>query len=255
MESYCHPWRIEIKSNTEYNVHMDQRKIAFFDIDKTIYNGYMIFPLAEYFFEENIIKKDTLDYLYEDLRLYRSKQVDYETTVENFNIHFAYGLKNYSPAVIFSSTKVFLKTRESSNFFVFTEPLIELLSKTHDIYFITGEVQFVGKAVEDYFSVQGYISSEMEVKNDVFTGNISKSLARKEGKSDAIESLFNEYPYENSMAFGDSEGDIDMLSKVAHAFCINSTEGLMEVASLKKWNVVTPDSIIEACSMIIYSNI
>jgi HAD superfamily phosphoserine phosphatase-like hydrolase len=230
---------------------MSQKKIAFFDIDKTIYNGYMIFPLAEYFLEENIIKKDIVDYLYEDLRLYRSKQIDYETTVENFNMHFSYGLKSYSPGSILKATSTFLKTRESNNFFAFTKPLIELLRKTHDIYFVTGEVQFVGKAVADYFSVQGYISSEMEVKNTVFTGNMSKSLAKKEGKRAAIEDLFNAYPYEKSMAFGDSEGDIEMLNMVAHAFCINATEGLKEAAFLKKWNIVTPLSIIEAVKKVL----
>jgi phosphoserine phosphatase len=236
---------VEIKDYTGYNVNMDQRKIAFFDIDKTIYDGYMIFPLAEYFFEKTIINKDIVDCLYQDLNLYRSKQIDYETSVENFNMHFAYGLKNYSPGSIHSAAVTFLETRGSNNFFAFAEPLIELISKTHDIYFVTGEVQFVGKTVADYFSVHGYISSEMEVKNAVFTGNIRKSLAKKAGKRAAIEHLFNTYSHENSMAFGDSEGDIDMLSTVAHAFCINATEGLKEVAFSKRWNIVTPLSIVE----------
>jgi phosphoserine phosphatase len=243
--------RIEIKGNTGYNAFMDKRNIAFFDIDKTIYNGYMIFPMAEYFLEEHIINKDVVDCLYQDLHLYRSKQIDYETTVENFNIHFASGLKNYSPDSILSITTAFLKNREGKNFFDFTEPLLELLRKTHDIFFVTGEVQFVGKAVSDYFSVEGYISSEMEIIQDLFTGNISRSLAKKEGKSAAIENLFNSYPQENSMAFGDSEGDIDMLKNAAYAFCINATEGLKEIAFSKGWRIVTPLTIVEAVKKVL----
>jgi phosphoserine phosphatase len=53
------------------------------------------------------------------------------------------------------------------------------------------------------------------------------------------------YSYENSFAFGDSEGDIELLNKVAHAFCINATEGLKQMAIAKKWHIVTPLSIIE----------
>ena len=105
---------------------MDERKIALFDIDKTIYNGYLIFPLAEYFFSEHIIGKDVVDTLYKDLYLYRSKQIDYETSVENFNIHLAYGLKGNPPNLILVATNTFLETREGSNFFSFAEPLIEI---------------------------------------------------------------------------------------------------------------------------------
>jgi phosphoserine phosphatase len=224
---------------------MDQRKIALFDIDKTIYDGYLIFPLAEYFFKERIINRDILDNLYKDLHLYRSKRVDYETSVENFNMHLAYGLKDHPPGSVFSSTAAFLETGEGSRFFSFTEPLLELLKETHDIYLVTGEMQFVGKAVADYFSVNGYVATEMEIKNAVFTGNISKSLAKKEAKRGAIENLFCAYSYGKSLAFGDSEGDIDMLSMAENAFCINATEGLREAALSKEWHIVTPSSIIE----------
>lgn len=232
---------------------MKKRNIAFFDIDKTIYDGYLIFPLAEYFFDENIITRDIIDSLDRGLYLYRSKQMDYESTVENFNKDFARGLKGYPPDLLICKTLTFLKNMKLKNFFSFAEPLMKLLGKTHDIYFVTGEVQFVGKAVAEHFSVQGYISSEIEIKDGLFSGNITKSLARKEEKSAAIEMLFNAYPKEKSMAFGDSEGDIDMLDKVIHAFCINATERLMEVALTKGWHIVTSFSIIEEVKKILQS--
>lgn len=230
---------------------MNQRKLALFDIDKTIYNGYILFPLAEYFLERNIIRKETIDCLYQDLALYHSQEVDYETTIENFNLHFAHGLKNHSPKVILSATATLLRTREARNFYAFAQPLFRMLQETYDIYFVTGELQFVGKAVADYFPVKGYLSSEMEITNSVYTGNIKKSLTKREGKSNAIEALFKTYLPTNSMAFGDSEGDIEMLARVDHAFCINATEGLLRAASARHWNTVTPDSVIQKTSQVI----
>jgi len=53
------------------------------------------------------------------------------------------------------------------------------------------------------------------------------------------------YPYEGSLGFGDSEGDIELLNMVAHAFCINATEGLRGVAAARGWHIVTPLSIID----------
>ncbi len=241
---------VNLKIENE-DVPMEQKRIALFDIDNTIYNGYLIFPLAEYFLKERIIGRDIVNSLNQDLHMYRAEQVDYETTIEDLNIHFADGLKGHHLSSILSVTATFLETKEGSNFFPFAGPLIELLKKRYDIYLVTGEMQCIGKAVADYFSVHGYISTEMEVENGVFTGNISKSLARKKGKKDAIEGIFGAYPYESSMAFGDSEGDIDMLDKAAKAFCINATEGLSEVALSKGWHIVTPLSIIETVKRVI----
>ena len=226
-------------------MNMNRTKIALFDIDKTIYDGYLIFHLVDYFFEKHIVSKDFVDNLYQDLHLYRSGQVDYETSVENFNIHTASGLKNHSLDLILKTTEAFLETKEGSNFFPFAETLIKLLKKTHDIYLITGEMQFVGKAVADYFSVNGFISSELEVENGLFTGNINKSLAKREEKRDSIEDLFAAYSQKGSLAFGDSEGDIEMLNMAEEAFCINATEGLIEVALSRGWHIVTPSSILE----------
>lgn len=230
---------------------MDQRKIALFDIDRTIYDGYLIFPLAEYSSEKGLVGKDVVDALYQDLRLYRSGQVDYETTVENLNIHWAAGLRNRSPDSVLNLTETFLKTEGAGSFFPFAQPLMDLLRNTHDIYFVTGEMQCVGKAVAEYFSVHGFISSEMEVADGVFTGSMGRSLAKKGGKKDAIESLMNAYPHESSLAFGDSDGDIELLSRVAHAFCINATETLKKVAASKGWHRVTPLSILEVVKAVL----
>ncbi|OPY80863.1 MAG: haloacid dehalogenase-like hydrolase [Syntrophorhabdus sp. PtaU1.Bin153] len=226
-------------------VSMDQRKIALFDIDRTIYDGYLIFPLAEYFFKNGLVGRGVVNALSNDLRLYSSARVDYETTVENLNTHWAAGLRGRSPDLVLRLTRAFLETGGAGSFFPFAHPLMDLLRSTHDIYFVTGEVQCVGKAVADHFSAHGFISSEMEVKDSMFTGNIARSLAKKEGKRDAIEHLMRVYPYEWSLAFGDSDGDIELLAKVDHAFCINPTETLEAVAVSKGWHIVTPLSVLE----------
>jgi phosphoserine phosphatase len=225
---------------------MTRRGVALFDIDRTIYDGYVIFPLAGYLSESGIIARDTVENLCQDLRLYESRRVGYAATVQNLNIHLAAGLKDASPGSVLSATSAFLQTPEGNRFFPFTRPLMELLGATHDIYLVTGEVQPVGQAVADYLSAKGYVSSEMEVHGDLFTGNITRSLAGREGKGTAIGRLFEGYPLMDSLGFGDSEGDIELLSRVAYPFCINSTEGLEKVAVSRGWHLVNPVSIMEA---------
>ena len=224
---------------------METRRIALFDIDRTVYNGYLIFPLSEYFFSRGIIGRDIVENLNLDLRLYRAGEVDYETSVDNMNIHFGEGLKGRRLDATCAATADFLATPGGNGFFPFAVPLVELLGKTHDVYFVTGEMQCIGKAVADHFSVQGYAATEMEVKEGIFTGAVIRSLAKKEGKTDAVRHILDTYPREGSLAFGDSEGDMDMLDGAAHAFCINATQALNEAALRKGWHIVTPLTIME----------
>jgi len=86
------------------------------------------------------------------------------------------------------------------------------------IYLVTGEVQCVGKVVAEYFSVHVSVSTEMDVVDGVYSGTIRTSLAKKEGKRDAIQHIIKAHPYKGSLAFGDSGGDIEMFNAVANAF-------------------------------------
>lgn len=225
---------------------MSSKKLALFDIDKTIYDGYVIFPLADYQFKRKIIDKKCLNSLYEDLKLYKDKKVDYESTVENLNLHYAAGLNNLSYKKILKQTKEFFTSKEGDKFYPFVNNLIRLLQKTHDIYFITGELQFIGQAAFELFLVKGYISSELEIKSGLFNKRIKKSLAKRIEKKAAIHNLLQKYNINQSFAFGDSEGDIEMLNSVAYPICVNPTEGLQRVAKNKKWIIVKPDNITEA---------
>ena len=161
---------------------MQERKLALFDIDKTIYDGYVIFPLVEYQYKKGAIDKRYIDILYEDLHLYKNRKVDYETTVENLNFHYASGLKNLSYKQILNQTKEFFRSSEGNRFYPFVKDLINLLKKTYNIYFVTGEFQFIGEAARELFLIKGYISSELVIKNGLFENQIKKSLAKRDEK-------------------------------------------------------------------------
>lgn len=47
--------------------------------------------------------------------------------------------------------------------------------------------------------------------------------------------------HEVLFAFGDSEGDIDMLKMAKYPFCINPTAGLLDVAQVNGWPVFAAD--------------
>jgi phosphoserine phosphatase len=218
------------------------KKIALFDIDKTIYNGYVIFPLGEYQLEKGIINQSCLDKLYNDLNLYESGKVDYESTIANLLDHWAVGLKGQSYQYVLEETISFFKSVENE-FYDFVKPVMQILKPSHDVYFITGEAKFVGEAATFIFSSKGFISSELELQNTKFTGEVNKYLARRNEKLRAIQHLLKTYSKDSSFAFGDSEGDIQMLNSVQHAICINATKRLIQYAGKNDWHIIDPKDV------------
>lgn len=213
--------------------------IALFDIDRTIFNGFLIFLLADAQHKKGFISKDDLNQLYKDYRLYKKGILPYEAFVKEIFIHWAEALKGKAYEEILRHTKQLLKKNHKS-FFPYFRLLIRALSSTHHIYFVTGEPQFVAEAVRDFFGITGFISSQYAVRERVFTGKPKYFLAEREEKQKAIAKIINKYGKRNSFAFGDSEGDIAMLESVQFPVCVNPTRGLKTVAVDNGWYVFTP---------------
>jgi len=226
------------------------KKIAFFDIDKTIYNGYVIFPLAEYQLRKSIIDQSCFDALNNDLKLYKTGKVDYESTIAHLLDHWAVGLKGQNYQYILEETKNFFHD-EGNKFYNFLEPLLQVLRPKYDIFFVTGETKFVGEATNLKFLSNGYISSKLELEDEIFNGEVGHYLAKRDEKYQAILSLLKEYEVESSLAFGDSEGDIQMLSAVGNAICINATDGLSKYARKNNWHITTPDEVVDLVETLI----
>ena len=105
----------------------------------------------------------------------------------------------------------------------------------------------------DIFNVSGIYSSHFEVKDDVFTGNVDKILWHRDDKHKIIQSIMEHHDNTDSFAFGDSEGDIEMLNSVTYAICINPSDGLREVAIERGWHVCDPDNVLEKVASVLKS--
>jgi len=168
------------------------------------------------------------------MQKYKAKLQGYETTVlELLNIHAA-GLKGVKYEVVLAAAKRFFK--QSDKFFDYVAPTIVALKKSHDIAIVTGEPQFVAEAVRELFGAGSYYSSQYEVIKGVFTGKVASYLALRHEKHQAIGHLMQKHGAGHSFAFGDSEGDIEMLAAVEHPVCLNATDGLRAIAQERGWH-------------------
>ena len=219
------------------------RPIALFDIDNTMYEGFSYFELLEKQVDEDLIDEQVLVDAKTSMQKYKSKLQDYETTIVELLDIYAAGMKGRSYDEVLESTRQFYKA--SKKFFSYTKPTMEELRDSHDISLVTGEPQFVAEAVAGLFELTSYYSSEYEVLAGKFTGNIKRYLASRHEKHDAIKHLMQGHGAKNSFAFGDSEGDIEMLRAVEYPICLNCTDGLREIAKKEHWHAPDMQNVTE----------
>jgi HAD superfamily hydrolase (TIGR01490 family) len=219
------------------------KSIALFDIDNTMYEGFSYFELLEEQVNEDLIDKQVLDDAKASMQKYKSKLQDYETTIVELLDIYAAGLKEKSYDEVLESTKQFYWN--SKKFFSYIKPTIEGLRNSHDIALVTGEPQFISEAVAELFGLESYYCTEYEVQAGKFTGGIKSYLASRHEKHDAIKHLMQGHGSKNSFAFGDSEGDIEMLRAVEHSICLNCTDGLRDIAEKEHWHMPKMQGVTE----------
>lgn len=215
-----------------------ERSLGLFDIDKTLYNGYIVFPLVKVHEREGLIVPEATQAIDRSFASYRSGEISYEAFARMLLIHWADGLSGMPYSQVLESTRDFVRTQET-NFFPFARPFLERLQNTHDIYLVTAEADFVGQAVTEQLGATGHISTIFETENGIFTGSMARSLAGREEKRTAIEPLIDRYPQLRSIAGGDSDGDIDMLSAVENPFCVVPAEALRIHAEQRGWAIAS----------------
>ena len=213
---------------------MDKR-IACYDIDGTLSKGMLFVPLIASEHTQGFLDDSTYDDLTDLLAQYKQGVIDYETAVERLIITHARGIEGQSEITLRDHASAFLHEQESTLLRAFGKQVIELLRATHTQIAVTAEPQYLAQAVVDFYELDGYVSTQYEVKDALFAGTVTQSLAHRSAKLSKLESMDVEY------AFGDSEGDIEMLRMATHAFCVEPTPGLEEVAKTADWAIYRDD--------------
>lgn len=223
---------------------MKKPYIALFDIDKTIYQGNIIFELAEYQCEKKLIEKKYIELLANERKRYHEGHLTYEEISYIILVHWAQGLKDVPYEIVVNNCFEFLSIHKE-RFFPYAKRVIKHLQANYDIFFLTNEPQFVGYCVADIFETKKFVSSEFEIRDNVFTGKVSRALSTSAERKRVTESVMKSYAKENSIGFGDSVGDIGMLSSVAYPICTNPSSGLLKKAQENDWTIATPETIEE----------
>lgn len=219
-------------------------KYAFFDVDYTIYNGYSTSDFYLFLVDHGICNTSIRTKDAELKKLYTSGKLDYTTASKRVVELQAKALQGLTVAEVRKLGGEFVKN--SIKLFPFVKDLFKLLEANEfQLHLVSGSAFPSVQAIGEWLGIDNYFASELEIKSQFYTGKVTQMLNNEKKKHVLSRITNNEDKNVLTFGFGDSTGDVEMLSAVDHAFIINPhQEEVKQIAKRNRWNLVTNADVI-----------
>ena len=130
---------------------------------------------------------------------------------------------------------------------VFPEMMERILwhkSQGHAVWLLTASPQALASVMARDLTLTGAIGTGLEVKDDVFTGEIDGELLHGPLKAEAAiaHALRNNVNLTDCYAYSDSAADIPLLTNVGNPVAVNPDHALLAHAKMQGWPVLWPAS-------------
>lgn len=220
-------------------------KIALFDLDGTLVRGYISSSFVYHLCSKNIFSKSEILKV-DDLRnAYLAKNISYDELVERWAIVWARGIGGRSFSEVMDEAIDFIK----NSLHMFYEEGQKLMSLMKDngfkTYIVSSAMHEIVKPSADFLRMDGYFSTEAEVKEGFYTGKILTDIHALDGKKRTISKLLEKFEIKQvDFAFGDSIADVGMLEKARIPVAINADERLKEVARHRGWRELPMEGVL-----------
>lgn len=202
---------------------------AFFDIDGTIYRDSL---MVEHF--KKLIKYEIVDqkawvtHARDTFLNWDKRQANYDDYLEEICDLYVSSLQNVTKSCIDFTTDQVIALK-SERVYKYTSSRIKWhLDNGHKVIFISGSPSFlVGKMAKKYGATD-YIGSDYVFEDGKFNGTVIP-MWDANSKNVAIDNFVEKYNIDlsQSYAYGDTNGDINMLKRVGNPVAINPTNELV----------------------------
>ncbi len=217
------------------------QKVAFFDIDGTVFRSSLLIELVEALILEGVFPADAKEGYEEEREAWHNREGTYEVYIEAViktyldNIQGVY----YGDVADIGRQVVARKRRRV---YRYTRDLIKKLKQ--EGYYLVAISQSPKTLLDDFCVQYGFDKVYGRVyelgPQDRFTGVVvDEHLIRN--KASIVKRVFDHNPNltpEDSVAVGDTEGDIPLLNSVQNPICFNPNKVLYAEAKRMKWEVV-----------------
>lgn len=213
------------------------KRIAFFDVDKTIFDGYIAVESLKYFADTSFVPEQYY-YLFEkDRKTHRLGLMDYDDLLASGLDKFAQSIKGKKEAPVKSAIHRYYK--QSSGIYPWVDEVVNYLKENNfQIYLVSAAPDITVEYIHKLIGSDRYLSTGLERRKHRFTGKIIRCLDNG-GKREAIQEILEDEDT-LSLAFGDSPGDIEMLQMATVSFLMYNSEykGMRKVAQKHRFILI-----------------
>jgi HAD superfamily hydrolase (TIGR01490 family) len=215
---------------------MSSRKAAFFDVDGTLIKGLLPCAFPDYLTRKGFFDKKKDNRIQELIRLYREGKLSYRYVSVRVPKLYAAGIKGQKHSEIMKLASTFMK-EYSKNIFPYSKGLISLMNRNGFLTIVITSAPAETLPSLRSLGFKRLYGTEMHIRKGIYTGEMKRNLILAEEKKEVITSIIKKYHIDlkSSFAFGDSEQDLAMLSRVGNPVPLNPAPLLREYALKKGW--------------------
>ncbi len=216
------------------------QKVAFFDIDGTVFRSSLLVELVNACVREGIFPKQVRNEYAQQFVAWSHREGPYEDYVDAMVASFVTHIQGVHYGTFADIGKKIIE-KEGKKTYRYTRDLIrDLKSKG---YFIVAISKSPKTILDEFCSLHGFdkvYGSIFEIgPRDLFTGNVHE-IDFLHDKSLVVERVIEKegLTRENSIGVGDTESDIPLLESVEMPICFNPNMALYMYAKNKHWPIV-----------------
>jgi len=215
------------------------QKVAFFDIDGTVFRSSLLIKLVEAFVEQGVFPELAKKGYQPQYEAWTNREGTYEDYIEAVIRVFLKNIKGVHYGT-FADIGNEIVEREGKKTYRYTRDLIQDL-KSKDYYIVAishSPKTILDKFCESYGFDKVYGKFYEIGPRDLLTGKAGDDDIQN--KAMIVERVFEQQGFsrENSIGVGDTEGDIPLLESVEMPICFNPNMRLYTYAKEKKWPVI-----------------
>lgn len=112
----------------------------------------------------------------------------------------------------------------------------------HEVFLASASPKELVEIIARGLGLTGGLGTELDVVDEVFTGDLNGPLLHGQAKADAVFSLANKrgVSTDRLVAYSDSIADLPLLEGVGHPIAVNPDRRLHHIASSRDWPIVWP---------------
>ncbi|MBD3202915.1 HAD-IB family hydrolase [Candidatus Woesearchaeota archaeon] len=226
-------------------------KLAVFDVDRTLYDGYSSVEFVSYLKKKDIFPEKQYLEMNDLIKKLSYKKIPYLKAAHDYCLILGDGLKDINKQTIKKQAKMFFSEKK---LYSYSADLVSLLKNHNYIILLLSNslIELLGE-VKDCLGADSVIGIELETIRGKYTGKILSEVHFEHGKSNSINRYLesNNIDLKDSIGMGDSDHDIGFLEMITHPVVINYRKELLAYAKKNNWMIADKENVLTKIKNII----